>query len=374
MINEKKRNAGIISTNIVGIVLNLILVGFKLTVGFIIHATSIITDGLNNFADSLNSLISIIGTKLSGKKPTRKHPFGFGRFEYITSTIIGIVILVVGALAIKDSIESIIEYYTTRVLADFNLFTIIMIGVAIAIKLIMALIYRINAKRFDSMNLKALSADSFFDALLSTATLIAAIVGMVWGFYIEGYVGILIGGFIIKSGVEVLIEAMGHLLGKRVDEELSKQIKQDILSINGVSGVYDLILNNYGHDKYIGSVHVGVSNEMDAHEVQELERAINILMYTKYKIIMTTGIYAKNKETKDSKEIYTSLMELVKDNSNILQVHGFFVDEKDGYVNFDLVFSFDEKDPKSIVESIKKNLEEKHNKYVFIINIDYDYS
>ncbi len=370
-----KRNNGIIATNFVGIFLNLILVGVKLTIGFIIHATALITDGLNNFADSLNSLISIIGTKLSGKRPTKKHPFGFGRLEYVTSTIIGIVILVVGLIAIRDSIESIYDYYANgRQGADYKVYALIIIGVAILVKLVMALMYRINAKRFDSINLKALSTDSFFDALLSLATLISAFMMFFWHIYIEGYVGILIGCFIIKSGIEILVEAMSYLIGKRVDEEFSNNVKKDIASIEGVNGVYDLILNNYGHDKYIGSVHVGVSGKLDSHQVQELERDIAKVMYEKYHIIMTTGVYAQNKDTEISKNIYSKVIELMKNYPQIIQIHGFFVDEKDGYVNFDLVFSFKEKKPEAIIEEIKATLSNEFSQFTFIINIDHDYS
>lgn len=369
-----KRNRGIVLTNIFGIVLNVILVGVKVTVGFLISSASIITDGLNNFADSLNSLISIIGTKLSGKRPTKKHPFGFGRFEYLTSSIIGIIVLVVGIVAIRDSIESIVEYYTTWVLADFKVSTLIIIGVAIVVKLIMSLVYRIMSKKYDSDTLKALSTDSFFDSLLSTATLISAIVGMVWHFYIEGYVGILIGGFIIKSGIEIIVEAMSHLLGKRVDDEFASQIKSDIASVEGVHGVYDLILNNYGYGKFIGSVHVGVRNDLDVHQVQELEREIAMLLYEKHKIIMTVGVYAQNKESKESKAIFKKVSDLIALHPAITQIHGFFFDEKDAYVSFDLVFSFEEKDPEKVVNEFKESLTKDFPQYKFIINIDHDYA
>ena len=373
-MDKIRRSRGIIGSSIIGIVLNAFLATLKIVLGIIIASSSILSDGLNNLTDSLGAIITIVGTKLSMKRPTKKHPFGFGRFEYITSTIIGIIVIVVGVSAIRESISSIIEYYSTGVMASFSYVTLILIGVAILVKAIIAIVYIIGSKRFKSLSLKGSAKDSFFDILLSVATLIAALVGILWNFYIEGYIGIIIGIFIIKSGIEIVIEAMGHLIGNRTEEELSKSIKQDIASLKDVKGVYDLILNNYGNNKYIGSVHVGIPSRKSAHEVQEIERSIQNLMYSKYGIIMTVGIYVDNVETELSNKIRARIFELIKDNKNILQLHGFYVDEKDHYVNFDLVFSFDERKPNEFVSKAKETLEKEFSSFAFIINIDYDYA
>ena len=370
----KQRNAGIIRTSIIGIIGNIFLAGAKITIGLIIHASSILSDGLNNFTDFLSSIITIVGTKLSTKRPDKKHPFGHGRIEYISSTIIGFIVLVVGFLAINDSVNSMINYYTTGELASFSIVSLIIVAVAIVVKLAIAIIYKINAKKYNSLTLKASGTDALFDVLLTTGTLVSSLVGYFFNFYIEGYVGLIIAAFIIKSGIQIIIEAMGQLVGKRIDADFSNKVKQDIASIAGVNGVYDLIIHDYGNEKYIGSVHVGVSNTLDAHEIQEIERAIAREMYLKYKIIMTAGVYAENKETPLSNKIRARILELMKENANIMQLHGFFVDEKDGYVSFDLVFSFEEKKPEEYIEEMRNKLQSEFASLKFIINIDYDFS
>lgn len=376
IMTEIQRTKGIVSTSIIGIVFNFILAFFKIAIGIIVSSTSILSDGFNNFSDSLSAIITIIGTKLSSKRPTKKYPFGFGRLEYISSTIIGIIILMVGILVIRDSIEGIISYWSdpTHPLPSFTVVTLIIIGVAIFVKLFLGIFYKIQGKRHNSLSLKGSGTDALFDALLSTLTLISALVAFFFQIYIEGYVGIVIGGFIIKSGVQIVIEAMSHLIGKRGEEELAKAIKQDILSIEEVNGVYDLILNNYGNDKFIASVHIEVKHNISAHEIQELERQIQTLMYTKYSIIMTVGIYVENEENEESQKIKSKVLELIHMNKNIIQIHGFYVDKKDGYVNFDLVYSFDEKDPVKYNEFLKQELTSLFPLYRFIINVDYDYA
>ena len=367
------REKGITITSSVGIGGNILLVFIKSFIGFISNSISIIMDALNNLTDVLSSLITIIGTKLSNKKPDKKHPFGHGRIEYITSAIIGAVILVAGGTAIYESILSIIEYFKNGTMPSYDNVAFIIIGIAVLIKIILGLFFRKQSKKYDSDALKASGLDALFDAILSLGTLIGALISAFAGFYVEGYIGIIIGIFIIKTGIEVMSGAIYHIIGSRFDEERAKQIKQDIAQIEGVNGVYDLILNNYGYNKYIGSVHVGVNDNLNAKEIQDIERAVNYLMFVKYNTIMTTGIYAENLDSEIARNINQSILKIINEDEYILQLHGFYVDEVRHIVNFDLVFSFDEKNPEKVVENISNQLSKEYEPYLFYINIDHDY-
>ncbi|MBO4682779.1 MAG: cation diffusion facilitator family transporter, partial [Bacilli bacterium] len=172
----KAREKGIARTSIVGIVGNFILVATKATIGFIAGSVSIIMDAVNNLTDSLSSIITIIGTKLSGKKPDKKHPFGHGRIEYITSAIVGIIILVAGITAIYESILSIVDHFQNGTMADYSIVSLIIIGVAVFIKLSLGIFFRLQGKKYDSDVLKASGVDALFDVLLSLGTLVGAIV------------------------------------------------------------------------------------------------------------------------------------------------------------------------------------------------------
>ena len=373
-MDEIKREKEIIKTSFIGLIANVLLVGFKAFVGFVAGSISIIMDALNNLTDALSSIITIIGTKLSNKRPNKKHPYGYGRIEYITSTLIAVLILFAGGMAIYESIKSIIDHFQKGTMPEFEIYSIVIIAVAIAVKVGIGLFFRRQSKKTDSEALDASGKDALFDSILSSSTLVGMLVAKFAGFYVEGYLGIIIGCFIIRSGIEVLKESLSSIIGNRFEKDLITNIKNDINQIDGVQGSFDLILNSYGHNKNIGSVHIGVKDNLTSKEIQEIERNITYLMYTKYNTIITVGIYAENTNDKESKAIYDGILEVTKKYQNILQIHGYYVDKVKKYINFDLVISFDEEKPYEIIENIKEEVGKNNPDYQIIINYDQDFS
>lgn len=373
VFTEKERNKGIIRTSLVGIGGNALLVAMKATVGFIAGSVSIIMDALNNLTDALSSIITIIGTKLSGKNPDKKHPYGHGRVEYITSSLIGAVILFAGGSAIYKSIESIINHFKTGELPSYDNYAFFLISAAIVIKIGLGIFYQIKGKKYNSSVLKASGLDALFDSLLTLSTLIGAIVSRFASTYVEGYIGVVIGIFILRTGFEIVREAISNLIGVRIDQEFANEIKAEIAQFDGVKGVYDLILNNYGHSKFIGSVHVGVDESFTAKDIHILEREIGVNLYLKHNIIMTVGIYCETVSSPIGQEIKNKIIELIKENPFILQLHGFYIDEGTKSVYFDLVFDYQEKDPGSAVNSLVIKLVEAFEGYSFYPVIDRDF-
>ena len=371
--NVDQREKIIVRTSFIGILANILLVGFKATIGFIAGSISIVLDALNNLTDALSSIITIVGTKLSNKKPDKKHPFGHGRIEYITSTIIAALILFAGGLAIYESIKSIIDYFQNKTLPTFNVVSLVIIGVAILVKVGVGIFYRIQGKKVKSTSLIASGTEALWDAMLSTGTLVGAIFAYTLHWYVEGYIGIVIGLFIIKAGIGVLRESFSLIIGERYDKDEIKKIKEDICSVEGVKGAYDLIINNYGNSN-IGSVHIGISNKLSAREIQMIEREITAIMYSKYNTIMTVGIYADDDGSEKSNRVRALLTQEIKKYPQILQLHGFFLDEAKSFCNFDLVISFDDKEPEQTIEKIKKEMEEAFPDITFLINLDSDFS
>lgn len=373
-MNEKLREKEIIKTSIIGIIGNVILVLFKAFVGILANSVSIIMDAINNFTDALSSIITIIGTKLSGKKPNKKHPYGYGRIEYMTSTLIAILILFAGGMAIYESIKSIIDHFQNDTMPSFEIYSIIIIAAAILVKVSIGLFFRHKGKKIDSEALKASGMDALFDSILSTATLVGVILAKFANLYVEGFLGIIIGLFILKSGFGVLAESLSSMIGNRFDKEYIKEIKKEINSIEGVKGSYDLILNSYGHNKSIGSVHIGVSDKLSAKEIQKIERDITMLMYTKYNTIMTIGIYAENFTDEFTKEYYSKVLDIIKKYDTVLQIHGFYIDKELMLINYDLVISFDDTNPEETINKIKEETEALDSNYRIIINYDQDFS
>jgi len=368
-----ERSKGIIKTSFVGIGGNFLIAGTKAVIGLIASSISIILDAVNNLTDALSSLITIIGIKLSGKKPDKKHPYGHGRIEYITSAVIGFIILFSGATAIVESIKSIIDHFQNGSMPDFSILSLFIIAFAVIAKIVLGLFFKRQGKKYESDTLKASGNDALSDAILSTSTLVGAIIAKFAGLYVEGYLGIIIGIFIIKAGLEVILEAGSDIIGRRIDKEFSDKIKKSVLAVNGVLSVHDLIINSYGNNTYIASIHIGIKDDMKAREIQEIEREIAYKMYEEYHVIMTTGIYTLSEISEKAYEIKQFILKMIKDDPNILELHGYFYDENKKVINFDLVFSFDEKEPEAKVSSILEMLNEKYDDYKFICNIDKDY-
>lgn len=374
MIDNKAREKKIVRTSAVGITGNVFLVGLKAFVGIISGSVSIIMDAVNNLTDALSSIITIIGEKLSNKKPDKKHPYGHGRIEYIASTLIAMLILFAGGMAIYESIKSIIDHFQNGTMPSFEIYSLILISAAILVKVAIGIYFTKVGKKIDSRTLRASGLDALFDAALSLGTLIGALVAKYANFYVEGYLGILIGLFILKTGFDVLRESLSSLIGDRLDKDFVSKVQADILSVEGVRGCYDLILNGYGHERYIGSVHVGVRDDISAKEIQKIERSISFLLYKKYGVIMSVGIYAENVSDEHSKKAYDALISIIQKYPNVLQVHGFYLDEESKTINFDLVISFEDNNPEETIKAIKQEAESLMEGYsIFIVN-DLDYS
>ena len=370
MFNKLNREKKIVTTSLIGIGGNLLLVAIKAFIGLLANSISLILDAVNNLSDALSSVITIIGTKIANKKPDKKHPFGHGRVEYLTSLVIAVIILVAGVAAIYEAIMTFINGSEPT----YSNLSLIIISIAIVIKIALGLFFRKMGKETKSDALKGSGIDALFDALLSLATLIGAIVAMFAHVYIEGYLGILIGLFIIKSGIDVLRESISNIIGERTSQELSLEIKKTIGKHDGVIGVYDLILNNYGPNKAIGSAHIEVDDKMTAKEIHPLTRAISIEIYEKFGVILTLGIYASNNDHPEYSAIRKDIYAKVKEYEDIKEIHAFYIDFDLKTISFDIVVKYGGKDPAQISAELSTYLEDKYPDFNTIIVIDNDFT
>lgn len=368
MNREKK----IIQTSIIGVIGNVLLVAAKAFIGLLANSISIITDAVNNLSDALSSIITIIGTKLSTKKPDKKHPFGHGRVEYLTSLIIGVLILVAGGTAIYESIMILVN----KSMPEHSVVSIIIISIAIAVKIGLSLYFRLVGNKVNSEPLKASGKDALFDALLSVATLIGIIVSMLTNlpFNVEGIIGIVIGLFIIRSAIEILRDGISLIIGERASQDYVNTIKRLVVSFPEVQGVYDLIINNYGTNKSIASVHIEIDDNLTARDIHHLTRNIAEKVYAETGAILTVGIYAKNEGDEQIKSIKKFIQDNIKDNKQIKQLHGFYVDEDRKLITFDLVFEFECEKPQEIIADLTSKLKEKYPEYNFYIVQDTDFT
>ena len=364
-----ERSQKIVRTSVLGIVVNVILVAFKATVGFIAGSIAVILDAVNNLSDALSSIITIIGTKLAGRAPDKKHPYGHGRVEYITSVIISVIVLIAGITSGKESIEKIIS----PTAADYSVVSIIIIVAAIAAKLFMGRYVKKVGKEINSGALVASGSDALFDALVSAGTLVAALISVIWGLSLEGCFGVIISVFILKAGIEMLVETVNSIIGTRADKELTDKLREKVSKYPEVHGVYDITLHNYGPTQMIGSVHIEVDDDMTAKQIHKLTRAISVDVYMSMGIVLTVGIYAANAGDPEIDGIRKSLEEEKNAHEGILQIHGFYADTEQKTIVFDLVIDF-KADAEEIKAAVVNAMKEKYPEYDFYVVIDSDYA
>ena len=234
------REKQIIKTSIVGIIANIALASFKAVVGLLSRSVAITLDAVNNLSDALSSIITIIGTKIANKKPDKKHPLGHGRVEYLSTLVISIIILYAGVTALIESVKKIIH----PEVPDYSAAAIIIVTVAIFVKIFLGLYVKKKGNEYKSDALIASGTDALFDSIISTATLVAAIVFIITGFSLESYLGVIISLIIIKSGFEMIRETISEILGERVDADIARKVKSIIKEFPDVYGAYDLWTRN----------------------------------------------------------------------------------------------------------------------------------
>ena len=332
------REKTIIRTGIISIVTNVLLAGFKAFVGLLSHSIAVILDAVNNLSDALSSVITIIGAKLGAKQPDKKHPLGYGRIEYLSSMIVSAIVLYAGITSMIESIKKIISPED----ADYTAITFIILSVAVVVKLILGTYVKKQGKRVNSGALVASGSDALFDAILSTSVLASAVVYLVWGVSLEAYVGVLIATFIIKAGIEMMIETLNDIIGKREDPETTKEIRRLINEVDGVRGAYDLTLYNYGPSKNYGSVHVELPDTMTVDDVDKLTRKIQLHVFQNTGVILTgIGVYSYNTSNDEAAEIRNAIQKKILSHDWALQMHGFYADTQNKMIRFDVVVSFE---------------------------------
>ena len=364
------RSQKIIRTSIIGIVANVLLAAFKAVVGILASSVAIVMDAVNNLSDALSSVITIIGTKLSERPADREHPFGFGRVEYFSAIIIAVIVLSAGVTSLIESVKKIIEPTEP----DYTTVTLIVISVAIVVKLILGQYVKRQGQQLKSDALIASGSDALFDAIITLATLVSAGIMLLWHVSLDGILGALISIIIIKAGFDMLASPINELLGARVSDKLVKDIKKEVSDFNGVHGVYDIILHNYGPNVLIGSLHINVYDTMNAHEIHGLTRRITEQMFERHGIIMTVGIYAVATGSNRRAELQSMVMQTLAKHKEIVQVHGFYYFEDEHRISVDVVPDISVHDDTTLIAQLTNEIKALVPEEETTIVIDHNYS
>ena len=371
MEKEVSRDKKIIKTSIIGIVTNAALASFKAVVGLLSNSIAIVMDAVNNLSDAASSVITIVGTKLAGKQADRKHPFGYGRIEYLSAMLISMLVLYAGVTACVESVKKIIHPATP----DYSAITLIIVAVAVVVKIVLGRYVKGVGEKVNSDSLVNSGEDAMLDSVISASTLLAAAIYLIFDISLEAYLGVIIALVIIKSGLEMLSDTLSKILGEMADARLANDIKATIRSFPDVSGAYDLILHNYGPDSYNGSVHVTVPDTMSMDELDRLTRKIQNEVYQKYNVLLTAvGIYSHNTQDQDAINIRENVSRIATSFENVKQMHGFYIDKEEKSMRFDIVVSFDEKQRGDLYSQVREAVEKEYPGYTIQFNMDMDFS
>lgn len=368
--SERTRDKVIIRTSIIGILTNVLLAAFKAVIGLVSNSIAVTLDAVNNLSDALSSVITIVGTKLAGKLPDRKHPLGYGRIEYLSAMLVSGIVLYAGITSAVESVKKIIHPEKP----EYGITALIIIAVAVVVKIVLGKYVKAKGEQVNSGSLVASGSDALFDAVLSGSVLVSAIIFMVSGLSLEAYVGLVIAGFIIRAGVEMMMETLNEILGGRADKEKTDKIKGLLADEPEVRGAYDLIMYNYGPDKDFASVHLEVPDTMTAREFDMLTRKLERKVYRETGVILAAvGLYSHNTGNDEASEIRKAVRDRVMAHDWAVQLHGFYVDTKAKEMSFDVVMSFDIK-PDEGIQIIQKEIKEAYPEYDIQIAPDVDVS
>ena len=368
---DMSRERTIIRTSIIGIITNVLLAAFKAVVGLMSNSIAIVLDAVNNISDAGSSLITIVGTKLAGREPDKKHPFGYGRIEYLSAMIISVIVLYAGFTSLVESVKQIIHPETP----EYTTVSLIIVAVAVVVKILLGRYVKSVGVKVNSDSLINSGQDAILDSVISASTLVAAGIFLIFHISLEAWLGAVISLVIIKSGIEMLKDTISQILGEGNDPELARSIKQTVVGFPGVQGAYDLILNNYGPDTWNGSIHIEVPDTCSADQLDQLIRSIQTAVYQKHHVILTAiGVYSVNTKDEEIIEIRKKVQQIVLSHRYVKQMHGFYLNRDYKSMRFDIVISFDAPDRRAVYTEAVSDVQKAFPDYTLQVAMDMDFT
>ena len=368
-VQDSRENV-IVKTSIIGIAANVFLAAFKAVIGFVSNSIAITLDAVNNISDAASSLITIVGAKLAAREPDKEHPFGYGRIEYMSATIISVIVLYAGVTSLIESVKQILQPETP----DYNTFSLIIVAVAVVVKIFLGRYVKNVGEQVNSDALVNSGEDAKLDSVISASTLVAAGIFLTFHISLEAWLGAVISLVIIK-GIDMLKETLSKILGERNDKELAKSIRKTITAFPGVRGAYDLVLHNYGPDSWQGSIHIEVPDTYGANQLDKMLREIMVEVMQKHNVLLTAiGVYSFNTRDEEISRLEKKIREIVFSHQHVRQIHGFYLTKETKNIRFDLVISFDAPNRQAVFQEVVAHIQAEFPTYDLQVVMDTDFS
>ncbi len=344
-------------TGITGIILNIILCASKIVTGLITGAISVVSDGINNLSDAASSIITLVGFKLSAKKPDKEHPFGHGRMEYFAGLLVSLIILLVAFELFSESLQNIIDGTVPSFASEnVRIITICVLGASILVKLWMALFNRYCGKKINSVAMQATAADSATDCISTAVVLVCTVLtAFVGNFPIDAIAGIVVAIFIFYTGIKSVKSILDLLLGKAPDPELVREIADYVVNFDSnIVGVHDLIVHDYGPGRKMITLHAEVPAEGNMVQLHEIIDSIERGLAEHYNCLATIHMDPVVTTSERVNMLKAKCVEIVKSIDPGFSVHDFRVSEGKEHSNviFDVVLTRDTRLTNAQIEAI----------------------
>lgn len=346
------RDAVVAAASVLGIAINILIAGLKVAIGVLASSIAIISSGVNNATDALSSVLTLVGTKLSAKRPDAKHPFGYGRIEYLTSLVIASLILISGFEMLISSVERIFapaEMYISSMM-------LVVIAATAVIKYFLGLYMIRTGRKVDSSALVAVGLEGRNDAYVSLVTLLSAAVFLAFHFSVDAYAGVFTSVIILKAGFDVLREMVSELLGKPGREELARQLYKELRAEPLVVNAADMMLHNYGPEAYSGSVNLEISHEKTVGEVYQQLHQLQLRIMHEHKVTMVFGIYAVDNDHEQTRQLRQEVSAFVLGHEHIKSFHALYVEPGTERIYCDFVVDYDLEDWEGLEKEFKAYL------------------
>ncbi|MBR4609804.1 MAG: cation transporter [Erysipelotrichaceae bacterium] len=370
--DEKVRESYGVVFSLLSIFCNTLMVIFKLIVSVISNSIAIRADALNNLSDVASNMATLFGFRLAAKHADADHPYGHGRMEYVSGMIVSFLILLVGLEAIRDAVFKILK----PVSLNFSYLTMAVLLVSIAIKLFMAYINDKAGKRIDSPTLTAAAADSRNDALMTSAAFLSLAIFKLTGINSDAWIGLIVSVFVLKAGIGIFRDVLDTILGKAPDKQLIEKIEKDIRSHEGVLGIHDLILHDYGPGHRFMSLHCEVDAAVPIMETHDMIDNIEVEILNKYKILTTIHMDPIDTSDEQVLKLREEVREAVKRVDPSYNIHDFRIVKGVTHTNlvFDVLIPAEDKiDHETLKKSIFEEVSKIDPSYRCVIQVDHSF-
>lgn len=358
--------------SLLGIMLNIMLFIGKYFAGVISGSIAITADAFNNLSDAGSSFITLVGFWFAGMKPDPEHPFGHGRFEYISGFVISIVILFMGAELMQSSIKKIINPEPV----EGGTLAMVILLVSICVKLYMCFYNHRIGKRIDSSAMKATALDSLSDSVATTVVLISMLLARFLGVNVDGICGAAVALFILCAGCNAAKDTMNPLLGTPPEKEFVEEIERLVMAHDMVSGIHDLVVHNYGPGRVMISLHAEIPGDGNIYHIHEeidgIERELKEKLGCEA-VIHMDPIETDNQVVNGMKVKMEAAVRQIHEG---ITIHDFRMVQGPSRTNliFDIVVPYELKlTQEELVAAVQKKAFEINENYIVIITVDKAY-